>query len=479
MHATPRRTPKTRTTASLASLAVSLLLTGCAQLLPSVNTDCAALFAARDRVSAVSHDAQYQPLSGFYGLRSDRVLASLGSSARSAEQRSLWLQRLAERDLEASNIELGNLPPQAARPWLSSARQSQLQGCRNAQHQQLLEHPDDFNRAVVAAQVPDTYRDWARTLGFYPLFKPLFKRLISGAQLVSEQTPPPLDSAHWLGYQPLASTGLFEATLQQDALGLPQANPLQLTALFARHAPWLKVQQASRADRLGSPYFLPDGRRSFDQQAVQVFQQLGWSQLNGRWHLQLIYQFWFSHRPKPQPLDLYGGELDGLLWRVTLDEHGQALLYDSIHPCGCWHSFWLPADSPLQARDPMLSAQELESRSVRRIDSSGMQAPTLWLNAGEHSLLRVDGRRSQYPAMRYQQSPLSNLRQLPHPQGRQSLYGSDGLVAGSERLERWLLWPSGVVAPGSMRQWGQHATAFVGRAQFDDPDLLERYFAAP
>jgi hypothetical protein len=27
-----------------------------------------------------------------------------------------------------------------------------------------------------------------------------------------------------------------------------------------------------------------------------------------------------------------------------------------------------------------------------------------------------------------------------------------------------------------MRQWGRHATAFVGRRHFDDPDLLERYF---
>jgi hypothetical protein len=27
-----------------------------------------------------------------------------------------------------------------------------------------------------------------------------------------------------------------------------------------------------------------------------------------------------------------------------------------------------------------------------------------------------------------------------------------------------------------MRQWGRHATAFVGRRHFDDPRLVERYF---
>jgi len=27
-----------------------------------------------------------------------------------------------------------------------------------------------------------------------------------------------------------------------------------------------------------------------------------------------------------------------------------------------------------------------------------------------------------------------------------------------------------------MRQWGRHATAFVGRRHFDDADLIERRF---
>ncbi|MNN73055.1 hypothetical protein D3C81_1891420 [compost metagenome] len=74
---------------------------------------------------------------------------------------------------------------------------------------------------------------------------------------------------------------------------------------------------------------------------------------------------------------------------------------------------------------------------------------------------------------------LDELRQLPHPQGQHSLYDRRGLVPGTQRLERWLLWPSGVVSPGAMRQWGRHASAFVGQAHFDDPDLLGRYFSLP
>ena len=60
--------------------------------------------------------------------------------------------------------------------------------------------------------------------------------------------------------------------------------------------------------------------------------------------------------------------------------------------------------------------------------------------------------------------------------GAGSLYGPDGLVPGTERLERLFFWPMGIANPGAMRQWGRHATAFVGRRHFDDADLVERRF---
>jgi hypothetical protein len=71
----------------------------------------------------------------------------------------------------------------------------------------------------------------------------------------------------------------------------------------------------------------------------------------------------------------------------------------------------------------------------------------------------------------------NQLRSLAWPgNGRRSLYRPDGIVPGSERGERYLYWPMGIREPGAMRQWGRHATAFLGRRHFDDPTLLERYF---
>jgi hypothetical protein len=63
--------------------------------------------------------------------------------------------------------------------------------------------------------------------------------------------------------------------------------------------------------------------------------------------------------------------------------------------------------------------------------------------------------------------------------GTRSAFGPDGLVPGSERTERFLFWPMGIASAGAMRQWGHHATAFVGRRHFDDADLIEARFVIP
>lgn len=450
------------------------LLSACALHAPVPDDDCAARFAALHAATTSTRDAQYHRLDDFPGLRSDRMLAALGAQAASLAARRLWLQRLAANDRDASSIERGNLP---SRRQASLPSEATLETCRQQQIQRLERDPQAFARAVESARVPADYRGWARMVGLYPLARPAYRRAIAAWQREAAAQQAPTDSAAWLGYQPLreASPGTPGLLLQHDALGLPQATPAQLAALFERHAPELRIEQRSSADRPGTPRFESDGRRSFDRQNPTVYRQHGWSRLGGRWHLQLVYQFWFGERPATGALDLYAGELDGLLWRVTLDDAGNALLFDAVHPCGCWHAFFLPADSPLQFRQ---SAGE-EQRLAKRLALAGRQAPTLWLRGGDHALLWVDDRASPFPTSRYRFAALDELRRLPHPEGSRSLYGADGLVLGSARLERWLLWPSGVVSPGAMRQWGRHATAFVGQAQFDDPDLLGRYFSPP
>jgi hypothetical protein len=77
----------------------------------------------------------------------------------------------------------------------------------------------------------------------------------------------------------------------------------------------------------------------------------------------------------------------------------------------------------------------------------------------------------------YALADYGELRSLSDPKGSQrSMFGPDSLAPGTERLERFILWPTGVVSPGAMRQWGRHAVAFVGERHFDDPFSMDKMF---
>ena len=59
---------------------------------------------------------------------------------------------------------------------------------------------------------------------------------------------------------------------------------------------------------------------------------------------------------------------------------------------------------------------------------------------------------------------------------RESVLVSDDYITVRKRLERFILWPTGVLSPGAMRQRGRHAVAFAGRRHLDDPFFMDRMF---
>jgi len=105
------------------------------------------------------------------------------------------------------------------------------------------------------------------------------------------------------------------------------------------------------------------------------------------------------------------------------------------------------------------------------------ERPVVTLASGTHYIERVALVRGPDSLTRYAVHPYNELRSLPRADGgSRGAFGPDGLVAGTERMERWFFWPTGVPSAGAMRQWGRQATAFVGRRHFDDAELLERRF---
>jgi hypothetical protein len=199
----------------------------------------------------------------------------------------------------------------------------------------------------------------------------------------------------------------------------------------------------------------------------------------GRVRLQLVYTFWFPARPAEHALDILAGRLDGLIWRVTLDEDGAPLAYDSIHACGCYHLFFPGQRLAVRPAPDTLDEGLLAPQVAPRVAPAGRIV--LRVASRTHYLQRVSTEPIGAPADdRYRLLDERGLLTLRWPAGgTRSAYDAAGFVPGTERAERWLFWPMGIASAGQMRQWGRHATAFVGRRHFDEAGLLDRYFELP
>jgi hypothetical protein len=264
------------------------------------------------------------------------------------------------------------------------------------------------------------------------------------------------------------------ATIRRDALGIPEPTPTQLETLFAAHAPLWEIDVATDADRPGSPYWQADGTPSADISEPAIYRYVSYARWRGEPLLQLNYLIWFAARPKTSAFDLLGGRLDGVLWRVTLDSAGRPLLYDSIHACGCYHQLFPSPMLRLRPDTSQWAEPPLAPQPAPVIGNN--ERVVIRLSSGSHYLQRVYADRPG-TVMKLDGRDYAALYAVPTANGnRRSLFGPEGLVMGSERAERWLLWPTGVPSPGAMRERGRHAIAFVGRRHFDDADLLDRLF---
>jgi hypothetical protein len=434
---------------------------------------CARLFADLDQQvdRAATRDAEAHRIEGFPYLRVDRFSAALGARAAAGDaQRGAWLKRLAELDDAGRATELAN----AGLPGDDLAR------CRV-----LLASEDAASMAQLRAraQVPDDYSTFLRAAGLYPLTRLAFAAGISRwheETLAVFSTPlPELPvSGELVRFQLAPAVPVVALPMPTDALGVPILSTFDRNALLQRHAPVLEIDVAGSFDRPGTVVLDASDRPIVDTAAPTAYVRISHALFEGRPHLQLVYTFFFTERPPRDRYDPLAGRLDGLVWRVTLDVDGTPLVYDSIHPCGCYHLFFPTAR--VTARPAGRSLDEgMFAPQALAVPSAG-EAVVLRIESGTHYLQRVSFGRRVDGAVRYHMDDERHLTVLPRPAGgTRSAYDSDGLMAGSERGERYFFWPMGIESAGQLRQWGRHATAFVGRRHFDDPTLLDSYFALP
>lgn len=490
----------------IAAGAVILLVAGCAAVIPRPTPDfykaqamparCADFLYRIDAAVAGAGvgDGMTARVPGFPHLRANRFLASFAGEALDDAQVEDWLRRLAKLGREGHEVEIANLPA-AQRGLLEAERARLFPGSKSvaataASCGLTLASADQSSAARLAelraaVRVPDDYSTWRRIIGLYWLTRIPFAAGVRAWQGDTKEifARPlfmlPVYGERWRFVPPPAAPVDVGAVLDRassNPLGIPEPVGADREALFRAFAPEFMVDVASGADLPGAPGWHGGTIPDTNQTRAVVYRRMSNTRFRGRSLLQLNYAIWFPERPLAGEWDLLGGHLDAVVWRVTLTPRGVPWVYDSIHHCGCYHEFFPTPRAALKPQPPTLDETAFVPQRLPAIAPG--ERLSLRLEAGTHYLQRVvvGAAASASRTIGYVFADDEELRSLPAGDGRASLFGADGLVPGTSRGERFWFWPMGVFDPGAMRQWGRHATAFVGRRHFDDADLLERYF---
>lgn len=442
---------------------------------------CVAAFRTVDQAVAPVADAEAARVPGFPYLRINRLLASYSETVASGRTFKTWVGHMRTLARTARAVELANLATKTSHQIKSSV--ARLGDC--ARLLQSHDLADKQGRQILrdAAQAPDHYNTVARVVGLYPFTSvPIwlgYKRLRKSQRLDFAKG---LETLNTSTYAPKAAP--FDGStvrdlmrqIKRDHMGFPILSSGDSETLLNAFAPIYTVGHKSSDDKIGTPRYKSSNSLTIDTNNPAVYRRIAFARKDKKVLLQLVYTVFFPARTPSSPFDLFAGDLDGLIWRVTLDDIGQPIIYDSIHPCGCYHLFFPtpPWQLKLAVADATFGEPPLAPTSGP-IPGLGQRVQLL-LKPGTHYLagIKLSPKTVAAETASYRMIDENLLRSLPTPNGnRRSLYGPDGIVEQSERSERFLLWPMGVASAGAMRQWGSHATAFIGRRHFDDPFLFE------
>jgi hypothetical protein len=469
-------------------VAALLLAAGCATVAdrPASHSQCQEWFTALDeRVDAAGvRDAQYTRVPGFPYLRVDRLLASLRErAAQRPDTLVTFAQRLRALDYDARRHEIDNLPDGALHGTRSEVMH-RTQDCGMQLVAADLQSEKRRAAMVAAAQVPDDYSTAMRAFGLYSLTRIPFT---SGVRRFEEEQravfAAPVATANRVRYAPPAGRPLSREVVKRllargefDPLGQPLFSEGELEALATTYAPSFDIAVLGDHDRFGALRW----RRGQSVPVVDasdpvVYTHPGYARYGDKVLLQIVYTLWFPERPPSSGFDILAGRLDGVVWRVTLAPDGEPVMHDSMHPCGCYHWFFpSPRARPRPAPDER-EEWAFAPQTLPRIEEG--ERAVVSIASATHFIERVGVTNGPDSLVHYSLRRYDDLRSLSRIDGsRRSIFDSQGFIAGSERSERFIYWPMGIASAGAMRQWGRHATAFVGRRHFDDADLLERRF---
>ena len=422
-------------------------------------------------------------------LRINRFLASFNDEVSATAAFSTWLDHMMALDRQARRFEIANLNSSTKALNLTEdnieAVLNRVTACGNLLRQADFLDPSSRLALVEAIEAPDDYISLRRWLGLYPLTRLFVAAGVSNWHQEAHKKFSPMPPINWQThlyypqyFQNVDSIDRLFLEVQQDALGIPVFSDEDQRHLFRRYAPVWEIQDGGKADRIGRPYWTSAGTLDVDTTQPVTYTILSFTRLKGRVLIQLNYIIWFPARPKTHTFDIFGGLLDGLIYRVTLDSTGAPLLYETVHNCGCYYKAY-PTDRLITVEESPYAEPPLVLIAPAMNHSESIMVVAM--EAGTHYVNHLYPLKRQeiYPASEeiYPSLKYAELRSLEMPKGgRRSMFAQNSVAEGSERLERLILWPTGVYSPGAMRQWGRHAVAFAGKRHFDDPFYMDMMF---
>jgi hypothetical protein len=477
----------------------ALLLAGCATIPGPARSvrvgetgllgSCADFFALLDKRVEESEviDPGVFRVKDYPYLRVNRFLASFREEVDDKIAFSAWVDRLQALDQDARKYEIANLPHSADAAFESVIDRAELNR-RIATCGDLLKVADSKDSKLQeglhkSVSVPDEYIALRRVLGIYPLTGLFISYGISKwhAEVHKSFSLEPPVNWRTIRYFPpqknnVSSVHQILASTKRDALEIPMYSPGEREALFRMFAPIWEIQIKGDYDRIGTPIWIRKGVLDVNTDESLAYTLLSFTRFGEEILTQLNYIIWFPSRPKEGALDIYAGLLDGLSYRVTLNNNGQPLLYETIHNCGCFYKAY--PTNRLQVREKIDYAESPLILKAPDLDPL-KHVVVLAMESRTHFVQHF------YPLSRELQSALAvyslaeygRLRSLLYSEDdRRSMFSQDGIAPGSERSERFILWPSGVLSPGAMRQWGRQAVTLLGKRHFDDPFFMDRMY---
>ena len=450
---------------------------------------CANFFAMLDQRTeeAGALDPGAFRVRGHPYLRVNRFLASFGNQVDDGATFAAWVDQMQALDQNVRRHEIANLAVDHKDSTSVRYERDELfnkvVACgkllRRVDFQEL-EQRQGLPRNVA---VPDEYITLRRVFGLYPLTSLFVAQGVDNWHLRVHRSFSPEPPVDWqaIRYLPKESgdghtVGEIVSQTERDTLGIPQYTPEAKKALFRMYAPVWQVETKGDFDHMGLPSWTDQGVLHVDDKQPVTYTLLSFTRFKSEILTQLNYIIWFPSRPKESSADLYGGLLDGVNYRVTLGRNGEPLLYESMHNCGCYYKSFptkrLKVLEKITYAEPPLILEAPELNPSMEFMTVAMESRTHYVQHLYPLPQEIPPESTAYSLVDYGQ-----LLSLPFPKGgAKSMFGEDSIAPGSERLERWILWPTGVLSPGAMRQWGRHAVAFVGKRHFDDPYFMERMF---